>query len=475
MDTKSMSPEDCSDKVLTELRASNLHYIVQESPFSVYITIRKKFAKAAPKVLTNNSESKPIIPMSTLLEQIVNLESVNKSLKLAVEKQVCELSETKNVKLFEEKLEKAESEVLNQSKKFKEAKDELCDEIKLLKKAIKQSNDETKVQQKTLTELRKNIKQKEKENYNLSQNLENLQEKAKTLKDTNNNQKMEKNKLDKINRKLMEKVSKRADLNLTSKETQTIPNEITSDPTSSNLFCATLPSLLPSPNCNTSLNSKTTILKGMATTMNSQTTSLNSFPNSSQTATSSLSSCMAITTTSLPTTTASLHPSPSPYMNSNIVGMSSLTLSKNTPNTFINAMAVPNIAPITPSSETSSKLSLKPVPVISKAVRIDIQNFESAMKVFLETFKENSSDENVKYSVSAKTFMSKGYNYFHVSLKDVRKSNPNLAGFLSAEYKWENSSFMAIDRSLAQVARNFISDLGLGEPQNGLHFCLARK
>ena len=108
-------------------------------------------------------------------------------------------------------------------------------------------------------------------------------------------------------------------------------------------------------------------------------------------------------------------------------------------------------------------------------MKVDFQNYESAVKVFLETFKENSSDEALKYSEVAKVFMTKGYNFFHVVLQDIRKSNPKLAGFLSAEYKWGNSNFRTIDTTLAKIVRKFVSDLKLGEPQNGLHFCLVRK
>ena len=94
----------------------------------------------------------------------MNHESVNKSIKLVVETQVCELSETNNVKLFEEKLEKAETEV----KKVQRNKRWALRWNQTAEKAIKLSNDETKVQQKTSTELRKKFKQKERENYNLS-------------------------------------------------------------------------------------------------------------------------------------------------------------------------------------------------------------------------------------------------------------------------------------------------------------------
>ena len=80
MPTSSLSPEDCYGKVLTELRASNLHYCVQESPYSLYITIRKKFAKDPSKVFPKVET--PNVSISTLMQQIENLESMNKSLKV---------------------------------------------------------------------------------------------------------------------------------------------------------------------------------------------------------------------------------------------------------------------------------------------------------------------------------------------------------------------------------------------------------
>ena len=40
-----LTPSDSCDKILKEVRASNLHFLVQESPFSIYLTIRKKFTK----------------------------------------------------------------------------------------------------------------------------------------------------------------------------------------------------------------------------------------------------------------------------------------------------------------------------------------------------------------------------------------------------------------------------------------------
>ena len=87
----------------------------------------------------------------------------------------------------------------------------------------------------------------------------------------------------------------------------------------------------------------------------------------------------------------------------------------------------------TMSTIVSGTQSIQAPPVVAKAVKLDIQNYESALKVFLETFKENPSDEKVKNSVVAKTYMLKGYTYCHVFIKDIKLSNPNLSGILNAE------------------------------------------
>ena len=42
-DFNTFCPQDSSDIILKSIKNSNLHFIVNETPFSVYITIRKKF------------------------------------------------------------------------------------------------------------------------------------------------------------------------------------------------------------------------------------------------------------------------------------------------------------------------------------------------------------------------------------------------------------------------------------------------
>ena len=44
-----MSPQDQCNKILAQVHASQLHFLVQESPFSLYLTVRKKFTQKIPK------------------------------------------------------------------------------------------------------------------------------------------------------------------------------------------------------------------------------------------------------------------------------------------------------------------------------------------------------------------------------------------------------------------------------------------
>ena len=82
--------------------------------------------------------------------------------------------------------------------------------------------------------------------------------------------------------------------------------------------------------------------------------------------------------------------------------------------------------------------------------KIDHNNYKAAFEDFLRDFKE---------------MMTRNYNMFHVQLKDIRKLNPNLGGFLAA-----NSRNLSSD--ITELVQNFIQDLGLGLLKNGLHFNL---
>jgi hypothetical protein len=61
----------------------------------------------------------------------------------------------------------------------------------------------------------------------------------------------------------------------------------------------------------------------------------------------------------------------------------------------------------------------------------------------------------------ATKMMTKQFNVFHLYLSDVRKFNSNLGGFLAAEY-------LKHDGELSSIVREYIEELKLGEPKNGV-------
>ena len=149
-----MSPEDACERVLTEIRSSNLHFLVQESAFSLYITIRKKFIKgSSPKVSQPLEQKKEAHSHTELLEKIQDLESQKELLEHQVKVKIdVENSDKHHVKILEEKLVKAEADMFKHSEQFKMATDKLATENKILKESLKKSSEEIKTQKKNVSE-----------------------------------------------------------------------------------------------------------------------------------------------------------------------------------------------------------------------------------------------------------------------------------------------------------------------------------
>ena len=104
----------------------------------------------------------------------------------------------------------------------------------------------------------------------------------------------------------------------------------------------------------------------------------------------------------------------------------------------------------------------------SKVTKIDFNNYKAAFRDFLGNFKEDGS-ENLKYRQVATQMVNNKYNMFHVFLKDIRRYNPNVGGFLANHYK-------DIDLDLTGILEQFIKeDLGVGDLKHGLYFNLIHK
>ena len=85
------TPQDYCDQILKDVHSSHLHFLVQESPFSLYITLRKKFT-TQPQVKLQERQVDP-----------------NHDLKLARD----------TINILEEKLAESESEFIKESNKLK--------------------------------------------------------------------------------------------------------------------------------------------------------------------------------------------------------------------------------------------------------------------------------------------------------------------------------------------------------------------
>ena len=101
-----------------------------------------------------------------------------------------------------------------------------------------------------------------------------------------------------------------------------------------------------------------------------------------------------------------------------------------------------------------------------KHPKVDNYNYKDAFKDFLQNFKEESCDDP-KYQAVASRMMQNQYNMFHVHLKDIRKFNSNLGGFVAEQHK-------NLDLDFTEIIKNFIEDLGLGTLMHGLYFNLNR-
>ena len=106
------TPQDYCDQILKSVHSSSLHFLVQESPFSLYITLRKKFATNPPVKVHDSQDAK---------------EDSTNELKLARD----------TINIFEEKLAHTEREFVKESNKRKAKREEFLEETKFIKESLK--------------------------------------------------------------------------------------------------------------------------------------------------------------------------------------------------------------------------------------------------------------------------------------------------------------------------------------------------
>ena len=147
-----MATSNSLDRIIKSVRSSNLNFAYQETPFSLYLTIRKTVVK-------NNQSSSLQSSQENCQHDVEALERENLSLK----KSVCELEDKlsaskETTKILEEKVAVSEAETLKVFNQTKLGKDSLAkkdDEIRCLKNVIKNNNATIANLQTNKTELNK--------------------------------------------------------------------------------------------------------------------------------------------------------------------------------------------------------------------------------------------------------------------------------------------------------------------------------
>ena len=158
------SVQKSCDLVLNSVRSSHLNFSFQETPFSIYLTVRKSFSK--PNFDYNPEvDSKQYINQENLIESLKsNLKSVeeeNKHLVQTYEEAVNDSEGSyKRVKELEAIIEGLEQKSVEKEAMVNEKKNEIIDSLKVDKVNLESDLNEA---EQSLKNLKKNLKANEKE------------------------------------------------------------------------------------------------------------------------------------------------------------------------------------------------------------------------------------------------------------------------------------------------------------------------
>ena len=192
------------ENILSTVKKSGLNFIIQETPFSAHLTIRKTYCNyfQNPMVSEDNHNKQSN-------EKIAKLEKENIHLKKELQESAKKFEIMKNENQdLQQRLADAEKEMLKQFTDTKLSDAKMAQEISSMKQKSKKSNDkileltlEVSKEEQKVKSLEKSIAKLEAKNKNKAEQLENLKS------DTNNNKK-DKDKLEKEVKILKDKVSK---------------------------------------------------------------------------------------------------------------------------------------------------------------------------------------------------------------------------------------------------------------------------
>ena len=178
-DFNSLCPQDSSDVILKSIKNSNLHFNLNETPFSVYITIRKKYLKFPQSFVNGNQvDLKP--EYSEIGSKAVDLVLVeeNAILKAKIEEQdTAKRGDEEIVRDLADKLALAKSEIsdyMSKNRSLEKVGMDRLEQIEAAKTVTKKLNDELCRSKNEVGKIKKELKANEKEIYNLKNKVDNL-------------------------------------------------------------------------------------------------------------------------------------------------------------------------------------------------------------------------------------------------------------------------------------------------------------
>ena len=90
---------------------------------------------------------------------------------------------------------------------------------------------------------------------------------------------------------------------------------------------------------------------------------------------------------------------------------------------------------------------------------LHLQNHQRFTRIMSKPHSKSFLEECSKYSSVATKMMTNQFNVFHLYLKDVRRFNSNLGGFLAAHSSLECAENVKHDEELTSIVKEYIEEL----------------
>ena len=196
-----ISPSQACEQIVQQVKGSFLNFVLNETPYSINLSIKKRFQQHFTVQSSNSSPLKTSRsaqgdPESE--EKIETLKVESEALRVRAEKAEKQNVTLKNtVEVLEEKFKKAEEIMYKELKETKISLDNSFEDEKVLKGVLKKQIGEISQHKSEISSMSKLLKSKAKEIHNLETKIENQNDTIKNLKHANADFKSDKKKLEK--------------------------------------------------------------------------------------------------------------------------------------------------------------------------------------------------------------------------------------------------------------------------------------